>query len=58
MACKECGCITTEKECPNCHNKQFVEKFKGRMYIFDEDHSHIATHLKRPGKGTFAIKYG
>ncbi len=57
-ACKECGFITTEKECSNCGSKSFVEKYKGRAVIIKSEESIIAEKLELKSNGKFAIKYG
>lgn len=54
--CKECGTLTLEKECPTCSSKSFVDKYKGRVVILDEQ-SDIAKRLNIEKKGNYAMKY-
>ncbi len=57
-ACKECGYLTLEKECPNCGSNQFVEKYKGRVVVLNAKESEIAEKLEIKNNGQFALKYG
>ena len=56
--CRECGYLTTEKKCPNCNSSNFLDKFKGRAYIFNVKNSQVAQKLEVKNNGKFAIKYG
>lgn len=57
-ACKNCGCLTNEKECPTCKSKQFVEKFKGKAILLEATNSIVADKMEKKVNGKFAIKYG
>ncbi len=55
-ACKNCKMIYEGNECPNCHTKEFVDTWKGRVIIFNTEGSEIAKKLKLNKKGVYAIK--
>lgn len=59
-ACKECGLLNVEKakECENCGSSQFLEKYKGKVLVFDSDNSEIAAKLGISANGKYALKYG
>ena len=57
-ACKDCGYLTAEKQCPMCSGKQFVEKYKGAVVIFDVKKSKVAEVLSIKNNGKYALKYG
>ncbi len=40
-ACKECGHLTKEEVCENCNSRQFADKYKGTIVVFDNDSSII-----------------
>lgn len=54
--CKECKLMTTEEVCPNCNSKNFVDKHKGKVIMFNNNESIIATKAKTTGNGKFALK--
>ena len=56
-ACKECGFITTEKECAKCGSKTFADKFKGTAVILDSDRSTVSEKLSKTESGKYAMKY-
>ena len=56
-ACKECGCITTEQQCPVCNNQSFVEKFKGIVTVLNARDSDVAVKLGIRENGKYALKY-
>ncbi len=56
-ACKECGHLTKGDVCENCNSRQFVEKYKGTVVIFDNDNSIVSEKAKTTGNGKFALKY-
>lgn len=56
-ACKECGHLTKEDKCTVCNSRNFVDKYKGKIIIFDNDNSEIAKKAKTTANGKFAIKY-
>ena len=56
-ACKICRTIYEGKEsCPACGSKEFVDNFKGRIFVLNPEKSEIAKNLKLEKKGEFAIK--
>ena len=57
-ACKECGYLTTEKECPICNNNQMLEKYKGTVVVLNARDSDVAVKLGIKDNGKFALKYG
>ena len=54
--CKSCGYFTEDKECPLCGSNSFIEKYKGKVVIFEED-SIVAEKLQIKNKGMFAMKF-
>lgn len=56
-ACKECGHLTIEKECPICKNKNFADKYKGNAVILNAKDSIIAQKLDIKNNGKYALKY-
>ena len=44
------------KKCPNCGSKEFVESYKGRVYIVNPEKSEVAENLNLKTQGNFAIK--
>ena len=56
-ACKECGHLTKEDVCGNCNSRQFADKYKGTIVIFENDNSVVADKAKTTGNGKFAINY-
>jgi len=56
-ACKICKNIYEgEDKCPNCGSKEFVESYKGRVYIVNPEKSEVAENLNLKTQGNFAIK--
>ena len=55
-ACRECKILVKGNECPICHKSDFVENWKGRIYILDANKSEIARKLNIKVKGEYAIK--
>ena len=55
-ACLNCKLIYEGEECPNCHSKEFIENFKGRVVIEKPEESEIAKKLKIDKPGIYAIK--
>lgn len=55
--CKQCGYLTKEDKCPNCNSNQLLEKYKGKVVVFDAKNSEIAHLLNIENNGKFAIKY-
>lgn len=58
--CKECGFLNDlkVKECTNCSSNQFLDKYKGRVIVFDSDSSEVAKRLEISANGKYALKYG
>lgn len=56
--CKNCGLFVSldEIKCPNCEKNQFIDKYKGKIVIFDET-SYLASKIKMNNKGMYALKY-
>jgi|TARA_Y100000310_G_C20405123_1_gene679310 DNA-directed RNA polymerase subunit E" len=55
-ACKVCKTIYEGTKCPECGSKEFIENFKGKIYVLNPEKSEIAKKLKIEKKGNFAIK--
>ncbi|MCA9486666.1 DNA-directed RNA polymerase subunit E'' [Candidatus Woesearchaeota archaeon] len=58
QVCKECGRFTTERTCPSCGCNQFIEKYKGKVYVVDPKRSKVAAKLSIKDKGMYALKHG
>ena len=56
-ACKNCGFLSLEKQCENCGESVFLEKYKGKVVVMDEN-SIVAEKAGISAKGQFALKYG
>lgn len=56
--CKQCGFLTTSKECESCGSNQFLDKYKGKVIVFKGEESEIAKKLNIKNSGKFALKYG
>ncbi|MEM2115891.1 MAG: transcription elongation factor subunit Spt4 [Candidatus Woesearchaeota archaeon] len=56
--CKHCRLIVDEdvKECPYCNTSDFVEGYRGRIYVINPDLSEVAKVAQIKKKGDFAIK--
>lgn len=54
--CKKCKIFVEGSECPLCHNSNFAESWKGRLYIVDAEKSEIAKKIGINIKGEYAIK--
>jgi DNA-directed RNA polymerase subunit E" len=55
-ACRACKRVYEGDKCPDCGSQEYTEDFKGRVMIFDTEHSEIAQKLKITKKGLYAIK--
>ncbi len=55
--CKNCGFLTTEDKCEKCGSNNFIEKYKGKIAIFDAKRSELANKLGIETNGRFALKY-
>lgn len=55
-ACKICKKIFEGEKCSSCGSKEFMEGFKGRIVVLDDEKSEIAKKIGIKGKGNFAIK--
>jgi len=56
-ACKECGHLTKEDVCEICNSRNFVDKYKGKIIVFDNDNSIMAEKAQTTANGKFALKY-
>ncbi len=54
--CRQCSCLTQEDICPNCNSNQFLDKYKGKVVIFDAKRSVVAEKLGLENNGKFALK--
>ncbi|MFW6233382.1 MAG: transcription elongation factor subunit Spt4 [Nanoarchaeota archaeon] len=55
--CKDCGALTSEKECVICRSTNLADKYKGTVVIIDPNNSFIAKKLGIKKAGTYALKY-
>ncbi|MEX0933024.1 MAG: transcription elongation factor subunit Spt4 [Candidatus Pacearchaeota archaeon] len=55
-SCKVCKRIYETSKCPDCGSKEFIEGFKGRIYVLNPEKSELAKKLKIEKTGNFAIK--
>lgn len=55
-ACKKCKIFVEGNECSICKGNQFVQNWKGRIYISDASRSDIAKKIGVEQKGEYAIK--
>jgi len=55
-ACKNCKIFVEGDECPICKGTQFVNNWKGRLYVLDANKSEIAKKIESKVKGEYAIK--
>lgn len=56
--CKECGYFTEENVCPLCGSKQFLDKYKGKIVMFNVKDSVLSDKLNIKNNGVYALKYG
>ena len=56
--CKNCGYLTTSKECESCGSKEFLPKYKGRAIIVNLSESEIGKKINAQKEGNYALKYG
>ena len=54
--CNHCKLFVSGEKCPLCNGNDFGDSWKGRIYIFDAEHSEIAKKLELKVKGEYAIK--
>jgi len=54
--CRQCKIFVEKDVCPLCHNADFVDSWKGRIFILDPAKSQIAEKLEIKAKGEYAIK--
>lgn len=55
-ACKKCKIFVEGDECSVCKSSQFVQNWKGRIFIADAERSDIAKKIGIKAKGEYAIK--
>ena len=55
--CSNCGHLTTEDKCEKCGSNIFLDKYKGKVIVFDSKRSEIAQKLNITSNGKFAMKY-
>lgn len=55
-ACKNCKTIYEGAKCPSCKSNEFVDSFKGKIYVFNPEESEVAKNLKLKDKGEFAVR--
>jgi len=55
-ACKKCKILVDGNVCPICKGNQFVDNWKGKIYIINPEKSEIAKKVGLKIKGGYAIK--
>jgi RNA polymerase subunit RPABC4/transcription elongation factor Spt4 len=55
-ACKKCKTIYLGAKCTKCGSMEFVEGYKGKVVILNNEKSEIAKNLGVNEKGFFAIR--
>jgi DNA-directed RNA polymerase subunit E" len=55
-ACKKCKILVDGSTCPICKGNQFVDNWKGRIYIVNVENSEVAKKIGIKVKGEYAIK--
>lgn len=55
-ACKKCKILVEGNVCPICKGNQFVDNWKGRVFIMNPEKSEIAKKIGIKVKGEYAIK--
>ncbi len=55
-ACKKCKIIVEGSVCPICKGNQFVDNWKGRLFIMNPEKSEVAKRVGLKNKGEYAIK--
>lgn len=54
--CRHCKIVVDKDVCPICKNADFVDSWKGRIFILDAEKSEIAQKLALKVNGEYAIK--
>jgi len=55
-ACKKCRTFVRGNECPTCKSTDLTTNWKGRVIIFNPEHSDIAKKMDIKEKGEYAIR--
>ncbi len=55
-ACKQCKTIYEGNKCPKCSSSEFVEGFKGKVFVINPERSELAQNLNIKEKGIFAAR--
>jgi len=55
-SCSDCHFITSQPACPACGGTNFVDKWKGVVYVFDAPKSIIAEKMGITLPGKYALK--
>ena len=54
--CRQCKIMVDKDVCPLCHNADFVDNWKGRIFILNHEKSMIAEKVGIKHDGEYAIK--
>ena len=54
--CKHCRLFVEKDTCPVCKDNQFLDAWKGRLFVLDFSKSEIAKKLEIKANGEYAIK--
>ena len=54
--CKQCKIMVEKDVCPICHNADFVDSWKGRIFILNHEKSIVAQKIGIKHDGEYAIK--
>lgn len=55
-ACRECGRITEQDECPVCRNNDLADSWGGTVLVMNPEDSEIAERLGVNTPGTYAVR--
>ncbi|HLC57982.1 MAG TPA: transcription elongation factor subunit Spt4 [Candidatus Nanoarchaeia archaeon] len=54
--CRGCKLVVEKDVCPICHNADFVDNWKGRIFILNAEKSLIAQKVGIKQNGEYVIK--
>ena len=54
--CKNCLVFVDGSVCPICKGNQFADSYKGKIYVFNVEKSHVAEKSEIKQNGEYAIR--